>query len=727
MVIMTTIIVFLLSLALTAVLMWSFAAHYILWAYWQYKKRVHYRIIPNPSSASLHSGSVLVMPQVNLAGIIFIRFITRLPIFAVYHEELPTGWMKRLLWRNRISLMAPSRVQAWHERGILVLAEYDYHAQSAFIRNDMPLYLGYVCGAEDIQRKALTQPVWQWMQAYFVKYAPANEWQMSQALQQFMAHAWMAYIKHLPSLTELWLLHAKMGGKALAVADSTGTELTYHRFVTAVWSLQQKISRPLQSQQRIGICLPPSVAGCSTVMAVLSLGKTIINLNYTASSAALQSAIVESGLSTILTSRRFMENLEKRGFNLCGAFAGTQLLYLEDLKQQISKLCLLTNYLRVKLLRYEILRELMLAPVQPEDVAAILFSSGSEGKPKGVELTHENIIGNAKQSAAILEISASDVMVGVLPIFHAFGLTATLLVPLIEGMPLVCHPDPREGEEIGRLVQKYKATILFGTSTFLRLYIKSKRLTADQFASLRVVVSGAERLAPEVRSQFLEKFGKDIFEGYGTTELSPVGTVNRPDVLGYHVRQKQGTVGRVIPGSMVRVVDPDTLVDMPVGEAGLIIIAGINVMKGYLNNPEKTAESIIENEGLRWYKTGDKGYLDQSGFLTIQDRYSRFAKLGGEMVGLTAVEQQIMQLLPVDADIEVLAVALADSRKGERIVLLFAGALDVKALRVLVLHSEMSNLAKPDEYIRVDHIPKLGSGKTDFAAAKKLALDLTRR
>ena len=364
---------------------------------------------------------------------------------------------------------------------------------------------------------------------------------------------------------------------------------------------------------------------------------------------------------------------------------------------------------------------MLVNPIGSNQVATILFSSGSEGHPKGVELTHRNIVGNARQAADALEARADDIIFSVLPIFHAFGLTATTLLPLIEGITTVCHPDPTDTATIGELAKQYKVTILCGTSTFFRLYAKARNLPAEAFKTLRIVVAGAERLAPEVRVLFEEKFKKKIYEGYGTTELSPVSNVNRPDTA-HEIRHKIGTVGASIAGTMVRILDPETDEELPLGESGLVAVGGVNVMKGYLDQPEKTSSVILYQHGIRWYKTGDKGRLDQQGFLTILDRYSRFAKLGGEMISLGAIEQQIHLALNHE-DVEILAVAVPDLKKGEAIVLMHTGPLSSDEIDEKVRASALPNLMRPAEYWHVEVIPKLGSGKTDFATAKKQVLE----
>lgn len=268
-----------------------------------------------------------------------------------------------------------------------------------------------------------------------------------------------------------------------------------------------------------------------------------------------------------------------------------------------------------------------------------------------------------------------------------------------------------------------------GTSTFLRLYTRNKRLLPQMFQSLRAVVAGAEKLDPTVREDFETKFHVSVLEGYGSTETTPVASTNLPDHLDtdwwtLQVGHKQGTVGMALPGSTFRIVDPDTLETLSVGEDGLILIGGTQIMQGYLNNPEKTAEVVVELDGLRWYKSGDKGHLDEDGFLTIVDRYSRFAKLGGEMVSLGAIETEIRTRLQ-QPDLALVAVNLPDAKKGEKVVLLTEGDMSSTEIKQALLDAGMTGLMLPAEFYQVDEVPMLGSGKTDFSSAKKLAQQLS--
>jgi acyl-[acyl-carrier-protein]-phospholipid O-acyltransferase/long-chain-fatty-acid--[acyl-carrier-protein] ligase len=312
-----------------------------------------------------------------------------------------------------------------------------------------------------------------------------------------------------------------------------------------------------------------------------------------------------------------------------------------------------------------------------------------------------------------------------LPLFHAFGLTVTQFMPLLEAVPMVCHADPTDALGSAKAIAQNRVTVLFGTSTFLRLYCRNHKIHPLMLESLRLVVAGAEKLQEEVRTAFNLKFNLPIYEGYGATETTPVASVNLPDKIDTHYWQVQagnrpGSVGMPLPGSSCMIVDPVTFRELPTGEAGMILIGGAQVMVGYLNNPEKTASAIKEIQDMRWYVTGDKGVIDADGFLFIQDRYSRFAKIGGEMVSLTLVESALKKAINNDA-IDVIVVAIEDAKKGERLIAITNAAVVKDEIRTEVLKQGLNALAIPGEWMQVEAMPLLGSGKTDFSLAKKMA------
>lgn len=300
-------------------------------------------------------------------------------------------------------------------------------------------------------------------------------------------------------------------------------------------------------------------------------------------------------------------------------------------------------------------------------------------------------------------------------------------MPLLEGVPMITHADPTDALGSAKAIATYNATVLFGTSTFLRLYTRNTKIHPLMLKSLRIVVAGAEKLQEEVRTAFNLKFNLPIYEGYGATETTPVASVNLPDKIetqywSVQLGHKQGSVGMPLPGSSCRIVDPVTFEELPTGEAGMILIGGAQVMQGYLNNPEKTAGAIKEIDDMRWYVTGDKGVIDEDGFLFIQDRYSRFAKIGGEMVSLTLVESLLKKSIS-DESIQIIVVAIEDPQKGERLVAITNGHLDKEKIRSEARQNGLTPLAIPSDWMQVEALPLLGSGKTDFSAAKKMAIE----
>ncbi len=532
---------------------------------------------------------------------------------------------------------------------------------------------------------------------------------------------WQNYPSTLDPIHVAWLKSAKKSKTAFAVADIEGVEISHKRFLTGVLLFSKKIEA-YSPEQNVGLLLPSSGGGAIASMAILSLGKTIVNLNFTAGKKALQSAASQAEVKHIYTSRKFLDKMLERGMDLESFFPNSKLLMLEDIREEISTLSRIGTLLKAIMLPASVIQRSYFNNVSMNNTAAILFSSGSEGQPKGVELSHSNIAANAKQAAIELGAVDSDVIMSTLPTFHAFGFAITTLMPLSEGIPIICHADPKDVTTIASGIQKYSGTILVGTPTFLRMYTISKKVSVDSMQSLRLVVAGAEKLRSEVRKGFEKKFNMSVYEGYGTTETSPGASVNLPDLESpYKLRNKPGTVGKAFSGTEFRIVDPDSLEPIPTGEDGLILIGGPQIMKGYLKMPEKTAEVIELIDGYRWYRTGDKGHLDEDGFLTIVDRYSRFAKIGGEMISLTTVEEEILDACN-DKDLEIAATCLPDQRKGEKIVLLATNNLDKNKLKKLLSDAKVNPLYHPAQVLLVEEIPKLGSGKTDFGATKKIAL-----
>ncbi len=554
-----------------------------------------------------------------------------------------------------------------------------------------------------------------------------NAGALKQCVFDLSVSSWQSYATALPCLAQGWVSRCKQRGNQLAISDTTtGAKLSNTTALAVAAAFAARIKH-ISPEQNMGILLPTSAGAVLTNMASLLCGKTVVNLNFSSSAAALASAVKQANIQTIYTSRLFLTKLKTKNIDFDEVLADVNVVLLEDMRAEISKTEFLARWLSVRLLPTWLLRYLMCQSSDTQQCAAILFSSGSEGEPKGVRLSHQNIMANVKQVAAVLNMRDNDTVMASLPLFHAFGLTVTQFLPLIEGMPMVCHPDPTDALGLSKAVAKHNATILFGTSTFLRLFCRNKKIQPMMLESLRLVIAGAERLKPEVRDAFVSKFGKPIFEGYGATETTPVASVNIPDALDLTTWQlqhgnREGTVGLPLPGTRFRIVDPDTFEPLPTGEDGMILIGGVQVMLGYLNNAEKTQEVIKNINDQRWYVTGDKGRMDEDGFLTIVDRYSRFAKIGGEMISLSAVERAVIDSMShVWPDLDVVAVNVPDDKKGERIVILSDVDINISELKQALLACKVNPLMLPAKWTVVDALPKLGTGKTDFSLAKILA------
>ena len=563
--------------------------------------------------------------------------------------------------------------------------------------------------------------------ARYMKKENANIISVKKQIINLSTKSWQEHIKNLKPLNETIFNRLKELKNNMIFTDSTGLELSGHKFLTASIVFKNLLKKQIENQN-VGILLPSSTAGAFINYSVLLMGKTAVNLNYTSQIETLKYCISKAQIKSIITSRKFIEKLELRGIDLKEAFEDVELIYLEDLRQNISKAKSLSVFLSVKILPSFLSKFIYLTKTKKDDTVLILFSSGSEGTPKGIELSGDNILGNAQQIANIINVNDEDIILGSLPLFHAFGIVVTTYLPLIEGIRCVAHPDPTDGLAIAKLISSYKVTIMCGTSTFFRLYTKNQKIHSLMFESLRLVVSGAEKLREDVRIEFKKRFAKDILEGFGTTETSPVATCNLPDVLSpdFSIQKgcKAGTVGMAIPGTTIKVVDPVTFKELKVNEEGMILISGIQVMKSYLDDEDRTKKALKVINAKTYYITGDKGKLDEDGFLTIVDRYSRFAKIGGEMISLGAIEELISKFIEsTDNLIDFLVTSLEDEKKGEKIILLISNANKefIQELKEKILQNFDNKLMIPSEIKIVEEIPKLGSGKKDFAKAKYLA------
>ncbi len=502
----------------------------------------------------------------------------------------------------------------------------------------------------------------------------------------------------------------------LKVADSLGTRLTGRQLLVRILAARLVLERTLgPDEKRVGVLLPPT-AGAAIVNAALALmGRVAVNLNYTASQPILDICIERAGLDHVISSPMFLSRV-----NLD---VGHRLLDAAALRQQLTLPQKLQAWSEATLLPLPALeRRLGLDRISPDDVLTIIFTSGSTGDPKGVVLSVENVGSNVRAIADLLHVSPADTALGVLPFFHSYGYTTTLWVPLTLDPAVVYHTNPLDAKVVGRLAREFHATVLMATPTFLRTYIR--RTDAEDFSTLEVVFGAAEKLTADVSDAFQQKFGVRPSEAYGATELSPLVAANVPPsrhVPGRPADAREGTVGKPILGCTAKITDREGAAELPVGSEGLLWIGGPNVMQGYLDRIDLTAEVVRDG----WYCTGDIARLDTDGFITITGRQSRFSKIGGEMVPHMLVEEAINESLGA-ADGELLAVvtAVPHPTKGERLVVLHLPELaDPQQICRQLADRGLPNLWIPtaDSFARIEELPLLGSGKLDLRGLGELA------
>lgn len=554
---------------------------------------------------------------------------------------------------------------------------------------------------------------------------------VKQRISEMSVLAWDGFLNEFKTIPEEFIRTAKNNSKRKAIVDSLGVNLNFKQALITIIAFSKLIIK--RKEENIGLLLPTTGYGAIVNMAVLMAGKNVVNLNYTAPVSSLKVAVKKSEIKTLYTSSNFIEKLEKRGIQLNELFEGIDVIMLEKEKNKISIFNKIEALLAVNFLPVKTLQKIYCPEKDTNKIATILFSSGSEGEPKGVMLTHKNILTNAKQISDAINIRDKDVVMACLPLFHAFGFTVTTIWPMLEGIKMVCHPDPKDVEAISKMIYLEKVTTLCSTNSFLNLFIENKNVEPLMLEPLKFIVAGAEKVKESTRNNFKLKFNKIVYEGYGATETGPCASVNIPDKLNVNnwkpqLTQKKGTVGMALPGGAFKIISPETKEELLVGEEGMVLVAGNQIMKGYLKNDEKTDASIINEKesNLRWYVTGDKGKIDEDGFLTIVDRYSRFAKIKGEMISLTALEQEILNILKRE-NVNVLAVNMPHEKNGEQIVLLFEGEITEDELFELIDDSNISYISRPKKYIKVDEIPLLGTGKVDFKTAKSQVEDILNK
>jgi acyl-[acyl-carrier-protein]-phospholipid O-acyltransferase/long-chain-fatty-acid--[acyl-carrier-protein] ligase len=512
---------------------------------------------------------------------------------------------------------------------------------------------------------------------------------------------------------------AKHPGRVQVIDRTFGRRaVTCGQLYAAAAALSRRI-RATVPERRVGVVLPPGAGAFIANVAILAAGKVPVNLNFTTARAGIEASLKLGGIATVLSADAVRVKLPN--------FPWPERTL--DLKAEIEacggKRALLPWLIAAWVLPNQVCADLLGLPRRGDrEEAGLLFTSGSSGEPKGVVLSHRNILANCAQISSLSILPETCALLGCLPVFHSFGFTATLWYPLLRGCQVVTVPSPLDTRKIIEAIRDEKATVLLGAPTFIRPVLK--KALPGELRSLDLVVTGAEKLPDDLARTFREAFHIEIMQGYGLTETTPAANINQPHprvVVSTNEPQlgnRPGAVGRMMPGMTARIVDPETWQELPMSETGMVLFRGANVFEGYLDDPEKTRGAFRDG----WFVTGDLGRFDEEGFLFIEGRLSRFSKIGGEMVPHGTVENKIIELFDLDqtAGHVVVVVGVPDASKGEALVLLTTLDFTSDLIREKLLAGGMPGLWVPKLIRRVEKIPVLGTGKLDLKACRELAL-----
>ena len=526
------------------------------------------------------------------------------------------------------------------------------------------------------------------------------------------------------NLTRLFIRRCKQRGRQSKIADSMGMELSGYKLLAGTLIMRKLLRQHVldTDEEYVGVLLPPTVPAVIVNLALTVDRRAAINLNYTVTSEVLNACLKQCNIKHVITSRKAWEKFDLD--------LEAEIVYLEDFRENPSLKAGLFNKLSALFSACVtpagiLERNLGLHEVTGEDLLTIIFTSGSTGVPKGVMLTHTNIGSNIKAIDQIVKLGHEDVMIGILPFFHSFGFTATLWATMALDIKAAYHFSPLEGKQIGKLCQRHKGTMLLATPTFLRGFLR--RCSPEDFASVDIAITGAEKLPKDLADAFEEKFNIRPVEGYGATELSPLVSVNVPpsrSVGNSQIDRKEGTVGLPIPEVTAKITDLDTDEELGANASGMLWIKGPNVMKGYYGRQDLTDELIVDG----WYRTGDVAEIDDDGFIRITGRVSRFSKIGGEMVPHVQIEEMLNEIIEsTDEDVLMAAVtAVPDKKRGERLIVIHRPLQQTpnELREKLADEKGIPNIFIPsaDSFYETEELPLLGTGKLDLKGIKDMAM-----
>ncbi len=515
------------------------------------------------------------------------------------------------------------------------------------------------------------------------------------------------------NLPHYFIKTARANWSEEAVGDTTGKRLSFGQTLIAALALSRKLTEITQPEEKVGIILPASVGGNLSNVALTLCNRIPVNINFTTSTKAVTATINQCNIQRVITTRKLLKKIPHIKIK-------AEIVYIEDLIKNITKRDKLIAFWQAKFYSPEKISGGNYPAT--DDLATIIFSSGSTGDQKGIMLSHHNIISNIESFLMVYHFKTRDKMCAVLPFFHSFGFTTTLWCPLIKGFTVFYHPNPLDGETIAQIVREEELTILLATPTFLTTYIR--KATENDFKSLRLIITGAEKLRENISNAYIEKYNISPIEGYGATELSPVAAANVPDIKDTEITQtgiKTGSIGHPIPGTAMRITDIETGEPLPLNTEGMLEVKGPNVMLGYLNNQELTDN--VMHEG--WYITGDIARIDEEGFVFIHDRLSRFSKIGGEMVPHMLIEEILISKLNL-SDHAIFVASAPDHKRGEQLVVIYTNSeTNHDELKHTIHKSNIPNLWKPhrNNYIEIEKLPVTGSGKLDMRSLTQIARD----